>query len=53
MIITVTNFFDAFKMAVCNFCGREVLANGLESHVKEHAIYWSVEEELHGQEEKD
>lgn len=51
MTLVVANFFDAFKMDVCSICGREVLANGLEFHIKEHAIYWSVEEELNEQEE--
>lgn len=32
-------FFDAFKMATCEVCGREVVFNGLEFHLNEHGIY--------------
>jgi hypothetical protein len=41
----MANFFDAFKMAPCEVCGKEVVLNGLSVHLAEHEIY-RVEEEF-------
>ena len=53
MILGEDRFFDAFKVTVCNICGSEVLAKGLDLHVREHATYFYVEEMLDGQKYED